>query len=139
MKVSIQKMRTNELRELIKSQLNVAGTLAKVNTEEVYYREARSEALYPHIVFSFESLSLGNNDRFRKDYNLVIDVYTKGYSSIEVEDIADTIEDVFNNANMPAETILPTFFEESRRWIIDEDKAIKHIQLTFIIQNFERY
>lgn len=101
---------------------------------KVYYRIADEDNIYPHIVFRFRKLDLG--DLFRQDYMLEIDVWDKDV--IHIEDMCDQIEWIFNNNNNPQNTILPTFFIESRDDIEDEDKSIQHRLLRVECQNYER-
>lgn len=119
-------MRTNELRKLIRTMLLPICS-------NVYYRLADEKALYPHIVFEFRRLDLG--DLSRQDYTVEIDVWDKNVSNIE--DMCDNIERIFNNNNKPQESILPTFFIESRDSIEDEDKTIQHRLIKVSCQNYE--
>ena len=118
--------KTYELRKIITSLLN--------QTEgEVYYETASTEAVFPYKVYSFESIDLGDIER--DDLILLVDVWGKEDVNV-VEEIADFIEDTFNNLNAPTDTSLPTFYRISRKPIADEDKTIKRRQLKFLIQNY---
>lgn len=121
--------KTNELRKLIQSQL-------KTKCSNVYYEQAIDSALYPHCVYNFASIDLG--DLIRDDLVLEVDVWDKGNSCTAIENLCDQIEELFNNANLPQDKILPTFFRISRIPVKDEDKSIKHRLLKFQIQNYER-
>lgn len=120
-------MRTNDLRKLIKRELD------KVVTS--YYRSAPVDAMYPHAVFSFRTVYLG--DFSRDDYSLDVDIWCRR-NPAQAEDIADSICDAFNFLNAPQDTILPTFFREARINVEDEDKDLDRITLRFSIQNYER-
>lgn len=121
--------KTNDLRKLIQTKL-------KTIMSDVYYEVADRDALYPHIVFDLSFVNLG--DLSRQDYQVVIDIWDKGTSAVRVEEVADTIESMFNNLNNPTDSILPTFFIESKRVVIDEDKKIRHRQIVLSVQNYER-
>jgi len=121
---------TNSLRKLVKTQLSTVNGL-----DGVYYGEAVKNALYPHAVFTFKSINTG--DMNRSDYNLVIDLWDKG-SAYNVEDLADLISDKFKYKNLPQTDILPTFFTENRNTVEDDDKTIKHIQLSFVVQTYKK-
>lgn len=121
--------KTNELRKLIQSKL-------KTKCSNVYYEQAIDSALYPHCVYNFASIDLG--DLIRDDLVLEVDVWDKGNSCTAIENLCDQIEELFNNANLPQDKILPTFFRISRIPVKDEDKSIKHRLLKFQIQNYER-
>lgn len=127
--------RTNELRKLVKSMLSEKKFTEENKIKDVYYENADDEAMFPHIVFDFDTVNLG--DLHRKDKSLVIDIYDKSDSAFLVEKIADEIEDMFNAKNLPQENILPTFFLEDRRTVLDEDKKIRHRQIEIIVQNYE--
>lgn len=124
--------KTNSLRKLIASRL-------KTVCSNVYYRHADKDALYPHIVYLLKSINLG--DLHRDDYLLEIDIWHKiknGSEMAEIEDIADAVEAVFNNKNIPQEDILPTFYRDIRITVDDSDKTIEHRLVKIQIQNYER-
>lgn len=120
--------KTAALRKLIVSQLNTVpgGT---------YYLHAPDSASYPYKTFELSRISLG--DLARDDIDLCVDVWDIAADPKQVDEIADQIEALFNAANLPQETILPTFFRESRYPVADEDKTIQHIQMHFTVQNYE--
>lgn len=127
--------RTNELKKLIKEQLS--GLCIQYGIKEVYFKLADSDKLYPHIVFDYETIM--PYDGFdRHDYVICIDIFDKNNGYVFIDQIADSIEDLFNNKNLPQDSILPTFFIEDRRIVTDEDKNIKHILVKIVAQNYER-
>jgi hypothetical protein len=91
-------------------------------------------ALYPHAVYDFENIDLG--DINRDDLILIVDLWDKGSNTSRIEEMADQIEEIFNAANLPNEEVLPTFYRISRKPIDDEDKTIMRRQLKFQIQNY---
>lgn len=121
--------RTNDLNKLIQTKL-------KTLVSNVYYEQANDDALYPHIVFSFRDINLG--DLSRQDYILEVDVWDKGRSPYRVEELCDNVEDLLHCENLPQDRILPTFYKIDRKSIIDPDKNIKHRQIRFQIQNYVR-
>ena len=121
--------RTNDLKKLIETKL-------KTLTTNVYYDQARDNALYPHIVFSFNNINLG--DISRQDYILEVDVWDKGTSTYNVEELSDKVEDLLHTENLPQDRILPTFYKIDRKSILDPNKNIKHRQIRFQIQNYVR-
>lgn len=121
--------RTNDLKKLIQGKLLTL-------TANVYHEQARDDALYPHIVFAFKEVNLG--DISRQDYILEIDVWDKGTLTTTVDDLADSVEDLFHTENLPQENILPTFYKIDRKAILDPDKTIKHRIIRFQIQNYVR-
>lgn len=120
----------NELRKLIQAHL-------KTITDDVYYQIANDDALFPHIVFTIEGMTLLTNDLNRKNYNLTIDVYTLN-DVYGCEKMAEDVEDMLLFLNDPEVTILPTFFLTSKRLVIDENKDIDHRQLEFEVQTYRR-
>lgn len=121
--------RTNDLKKLIQTKLKTLAT-------NVYYEIAADNALYPHVVFTFDSIDLG--DLSREDYMLNVDVWDKGKSTAAIDDLCDSIENLLQAENLPQTHILPTFYLVDRRNVPDEDKAIKHRVIRFQIQNYER-
>ena len=122
-------MRTNDLKKLVQTKL-------KTLTTNVYHELADKDAVYPHIVFTFRRIDL--QDLSRQDYILEVDVWDKGTSTTAVDDLADSIENLLQGKNLPQTNILPTFYLIDRRNILDEDKSIRHRQIQFQIQNYER-
>ena len=120
--------KTADLRKLITAQLNTTAGAT-------YYLTAPADADYPYKTFELSRIALG--DLARDDIDLCIDLWDKHTDTKRIDEIADQLEDLFNAANLPQETILPTFFRESRYPVIDEDKTIKHIQMHFTVQNYE--
>ncbi len=121
--------KTNDLKKLIMTQL-------KTLTSNVYYEIAADNALYPHIVFSFKMINLG--DLWRQDYTLDVEVWDKGQNTTRIDSLCDDIERLLHMQNLPQTGILPTFYLIDRRSILDEDKSIKHRLVRFQIQNYER-
>lgn len=121
--------RTNDLKILLKTKLNTL-------TSNVFFEQATDDALYPHIVFSFRTIELG--DLSRKDYILEVDVWDKGTNSTNVDELADKVEDLLQAQNLPQTNILPTFYLMDRKSVLDPDKDIKHRLIRFQIQNYVR-
>lgn len=119
--------KTNDLRRLVQEQL-------KTITENVYHKIADEDAVYPHIVHVIDRTNV--IAEHRDDVTLIVDVWTK--SAPEALELADAVESVLNRKNLPQETILPTFFLETKIDVKDDDKSICHIQLSFNVQNYER-
>ena len=118
--------KTNALRKII--QKNISKIVKS------YYRIADAKAEFPHAVYDFESIDLG--DVNRDDLILIIDLWGKGKDTSQIEEMADQIEAIFNAANMPGEEVLPTFYRTSRKPIDDEDKTLIRRQLKFQVQNY---
>lgn len=121
--------KTNDLKKLIQTKL-------KTLTTNVYFEIAADNALYPHIVFTFNSVDLG--DLSRQDYILYIDVWDKGDNSTAIDELCDNIETLLQAQNLPQTRILPTFYLMDRKSVPDEDKQIRHRLIRFQIQNYVR-
>lgn len=122
-------MRTNDLKKLVQTQLKTVAT-------NVYYEVADDKAVYPHLVFSFRRLDL--NDLSRQDYILQVDVWDRSDKTQVVDDLADGVENLLQAKNLPQTDILPTFYLIDRKMVEDEDKMIRHRQIQFQVQNYER-
>lgn len=122
-------MRTNDLKKLVQTKL-------KTLTADVYYELASDQALYPHIVFSFDTVNL--DDLSRQDYMLYVDVWDKGKNTKGVDDLCDQVESLLQAENLPQTHILPTFYLVDRKNIPDSDKLIRHRLIKFQVQNYER-
>jgi hypothetical protein len=122
-------MRTNDLKYLVQSKLETL-------TANVYHEIANEKKLYPHIVFEFRRIDLG--DLWRQDYILEVDIWDKQDSSQRVDNLADQVENLLQAENLPQTNVLPTFYLIDRQNIPDEDKEIKHRRVQFQIQNYER-
>lgn len=120
--------RSNSLRRLIMTNL-------KTVCNDVYYKRADDDKIYPHVVFNLMRANTG--DLSRKDFIVAVDIWDKDNQERN-EEHADAVEDAFSNKNMPQEDILPTFFTESRRNVEDEDKSINHIQVEISVQLYEK-
>lgn len=118
--------KTATLRKLIREQLQTVEG-------QTYHNEASEEAAYPYKTFTLKSVSFMDA---RDDFELCVDIWHRGDWK-DAEEIADQIEKLFQNANLPQSTILPTFFRENRYNLEDPDKTLKHIQLRFSVQLYE--
>ncbi len=118
--------KTAALRKLVREQLQTIQG-------ETYHREASVRAAYPYKTFTLNSVSFTEE---RDDFDLDVDIWNRGDWKV-IEEIADQIEKLFQNANLPQSTILPTFFRENRYNLEDPDKTLQHIQLRFSVQLYE--
>ena len=118
--------KTATLRKLITTNLQTVqgGT---------YHRKAPNDADFPYKTFTLNSVSFVDA---RDDFDLCVDIWHRGDWKV-VEEIADQIEKLFQNENLPQSTILPTFFRENRYNLEDPDKTLQHIQLRFLVQLYE--
>ena len=118
--------KTSDLRKLVKEQL-------QTTQGDTYHREASNDATFPYKTYTLKSVTFTDA---RDDFDLCVDIWHRGDWKV-VEEMADQIEKLFQNTNLPQSTILPTFFRESRYNLEDPDKTLKHIQLRFAVQLYE--
>ena len=118
--------KTATLRKLINTKLQTVqgGT---------YHSKAPDDAVFPYKTFTLTSVSFVD---VRDDFDLCVDIWNRGDWKV-VEEVADQIEKLFRNTNLPQSTILPTFFRENRYNLEDPDKTLQHIQLRFLVQLYE--
>ena len=120
-------MKTASLRKLIAEKLRtVEGG--------VFHRIAPKDAAYPYKTFALSSVSFVDA---RDDQELEVDIWDRSLDSKTVEEIADQVEELFADANLPAPPIFPTFFREGRQLLDDPDKNLQHIRLRFLVQLYK--
>lgn len=119
--------KTKILRKLITEKLQTVegGT---------YHRLAPNDAEYPYKTFKLSSVSFTDA---RDDHELEVDIWDRSLDPKTAEDIADQIEALFSDANLPAPPIYPTFFREGRQPVDDPDKNLQHILLRFLVQLYK--
>lgn len=120
--------KTTALRTLVAAQLNTVEG-------ETYHKRAGKAAAYPYKVYTIDSVAFP--DSARDDSVLTVDIWDRAPDQRTIEALADKIERLFNDANLPAPPIYPTFFRDARVNLDDPDKDLQHIQLRFLVQLYE--
>lgn len=120
--------KTAALRKLARRKL-------QTTPGETYHRTAPKDAVYPYKTYELTSVAFPNS--LRDDFELTVDIWGRSSDWKPVEEIADQIERLFNDANLPEPPIYPTFFRENRYELEDPDKSLQHIQLRFLVQLYE--
>lgn len=100
-----------------------------------YHRTAPKDAAFPYKTFTLSSVSF--LDSARDDFEIEVDIWDRANDWKAAEEIADQVEALFNDANLPEPPIYPTFFRENRYDLDDPDKTLQHIQLRFLVQLYE--
>ena len=120
-------MKTKTLRKLVKDRLQETqgGT---------YHRLAPKDADFPYKVFRLSDVRYTDA---RDDLELEVDIWDRSLDPKAAEDIADQIEALFHDVNLPAPPIYPTFFRDARYTLDDPDKNLQHIQLRFLVQLYK--
>lgn len=121
-------MKTNSLRKTVISRLRTVS-------QKVYFEQAPDDAGFPHVVVSFGSIV--NDDFNRSDIIISMDVWDRDSEAYNIEELCDSIEALFNNANVPNAQILPTFFLVNRLSLTDEDKGLKHRVIKVVAENYK--
>ena len=121
--------KTPALRKIVREQLQTVRG-------QTYHKIAPPDAAYPYKVFELKSVTFPNS--LRDDLELTVDVWDRGPDYKGVEELADQIEKLFNDVNLPQGTLYPTFFRENRYTLTDPDKTLQHIQLRFSVQLYEQ-
>ena len=120
--------KTAALRKLVRGKLQTV-------TGGSYHRTAPKDAEYPYKTYELSSVAF--SDRLRDDIELTVDIWSRSSDWKPAEEIADQIERLFNDANLPEPPLYPTFFRENRYELEDPDKSLQHIQLRFLVQLYE--
>lgn len=120
--------KTLSLRKLIRDKLHTVPGGS-------YHRVAPKDAAFPYKTFTLSSVAFPNS--LRDDFELEVDIWDRAKDWKGIEEIADQIEALFNDANLPQPPIYPTLFRENRYSLDDPDKNLQHIQLRFLVQLYE--
>lgn len=116
-------MKTNTLRALIQTKLLTLKDTFSI--QEVSYRVASNDQIFPHIVYDFTSIT--PSDMGREDYLIDIHIWDRSDHQARAFNILDAISQVLAFDNAPGEVILPTFYEQSVGQIDDPDKTLVHL------------
>lgn len=119
--------KTKTLRKLVREKLQTVPGGS-------YYRQAPKDAAYPYKTFVLDHAFFTDA---RDDLYLDVDIWDRALDPKAAEDIADQIEAMFADANLPAPPIFPTFFRDARYTLDDPDKNLQHIQLRFLVQLYK--
>jgi hypothetical protein len=119
--------KTKLLRKMVKEQLQTVPG-------ETHHRRAPKDASYPYKTFTVTS---GVFTDARDDLELEVDIWDRSLDPKTAEDIADQVEALFDDVNLPTPPIYPTFFRDARYMLDDPDKNLQHIQLRFRVQLYK--
>lgn len=112
-------MKTNDLREFITAEL-------KKLCEDTYC-EKKKKSVYRYIIFSYQKLFI---DCGRNCFQLYIDVVDR--NRYAAEELADSIEKNFLGLSYDNDILSLYITDDAKRsTIIEEDKSIERIRLTF--------
>ena len=119
--------KTKLLRKLVMEQLQTVQG-------ETHHRIASSTTTYPYKTFTMTDVSFTDA---RDDLELEVDIWDRSIDPKMAEDIADQIEALFNDVDLPAPPIYTTFFRDARYTLDDPDKNLQHIRLRFLVQLYK--
>lgn len=126
--------RTNTLRQLVEETLQNIKAEYGLPDNSITYRIASDKTMFPHIVFTIDSMT--PTDEGREDYTVDIDIWTQDQAL--ALDLVDSTVDLFSFRNDPRRTILPTFYLVSAGNLEDPDKTLCHSVVRFQVQNYRR-
>lgn len=118
---------TKNIRKLIKESLEQLGVKA-------YYEMATQDAPFPYITYEFENIDV--SDKARRDISLTINAWDKTSDSVNIEDLADAIEDKMHYQNFQTDDILLSSYCVSRLSLPDEDPLIKRRQISVVMKYY---
>lgn len=118
---------TKNIRKLIKESLEQLGVKA-------YYEMATQDAPFPYITYEFENIDV--SDKARRDISLTINAWDKTSDSVNIEDLADAIEDKMHYQNFQTDDILLSSYCVSRLSLPDEDPSIKRRQISVVMKYY---
>lgn len=115
----------------------VVEQLATVMPEssKIYYQQAQKEHPTIFAVYLLDQLM---NEDGRYTYELEINVMDYGTDTSTVEDLADSIQDLFNKKVVITDDIGVHFYTEHRNTVEEEDRNILRRRLTFSAYLYER-
>lgn len=112
-------VKTNAIRQYIKSKLNEL-------CNGVYYQDASNEASFPYVVYDLKSYNNGTS----ATYDFEVNIWGNG-SQVDLEDLADGIESMFEKNLNLSENGLLTFKWLNRGNVDDPNKELKRIMIKF--------
>ncbi len=103
--------------------------------ERVYRNKAPNSAVFPYIVFRIESVI---NTMPSEDIYLYVDVYEKNDASIRnIENLADTVDNYFNQKVINTSTLNLYFDREQRQFVSSEDLIKSQmINLRYVVRTY---
>ena len=119
--------KTKLLRKLAMEQLQTVQG-------ETYHQRAPNDATYPYKTFTLTDVLFTD---VRDDLEMEVEIWDRSLDPKTAEDIADQVEALFNDVNLPAPPIYPTFFRDARYTLDDPDKNLQHIRLRFLVQLYK--
>lgn len=106
----------------------------KQKCDKTFFEEAENTP-YPYIVFEFQELG---EESGKTKYRLEINCVDKGVSTKPVEDLADSIQDLFDHFSYENEKISFYMYRGQRNTVREEDKKIKRRRLTFELNLYSK-
>jgi hypothetical protein len=92
--------------------------------------------IFPYVVYRLGT-SL-NDESYREDFPLIINVWDKGSNTTSLEILADSIDKKLKNLRYLDENQQLTFVKDSRSPISDPDLSIKGRQIRYTVKRYER-
>lgn len=110
----------------------------KTLTSSIYEYRALSTATFPYIVYNVLSDSKRNDSNGLSEI-LEIDIWDNKLDSIRLENLVDSIENLFNNYYYSDVKLSIKFDKDTRLSIPDEDENIIRRKLRYIVITYFAY
>ena len=117
---------TIELRASIREKL-----LTKCSA--VFYERAKEKQTGPYVVFNLDT---GNYDELCIQFQLEVYVVGQGTDTSTIEDLADSIWDLFNHVAVCSGSLGYSVYPSVRNNLTEEDKNLIERRLVFTVKQF---
>lgn len=123
--------KTLALRTVVVEQLaTVMPTGSKI-----YYQQAQKDHPQIYAVYTLDQVL---NEDYRYTYELEVNVMDYGTDTSTIEDLADSVQDLFNKKVVITDEIGVHFYTDRRNAVEEEDRNILRRRLTFSTYLYER-
>lgn len=123
--------KTLALRTVVVEQLaTVMPTGSKI-----YYQQAQKDHPQIYAVYTLDQVL---NEDYEYTYELEINVMDYGTDTSTIEDLADSVQDLFNKKVVITDEIGVHFYTDRRNAVEEEDRNILRRRLTFSTYLYER-
>ena len=100
-----------------------------------WLEEVPSNQEYPYIVYRLTGLEEMDESN-RRDFLLQVDIYDKSQDAMEIEILADTVDEMLNRKKHLEEGLAVRVYRNSRNMITEDGLDIKRRQLRYEVQAY---
>ena len=119
-------MSTNNLRGFLTRKLLETGL-------DVYYEEASTNATFPYITYALDKQRVSY---LKSIYTIEVNIWNNNIDKTFIEDIADAIEENFEDVAYMDDGGLLAFHANDRGYIDDPNKDLKRLMLKIDMGRF---